>query len=337
MQSDGHCKVAVNAVIYCSLLKGFAREKKLDRAWAVYQEMKELELEMSTVACNTVLDACARIGRMERVPGIWADMRAHGIKPNLITFSTTMKGHCQAGDIQTALNLMEEMQHETDLKPDEIMYNSILDGCAQHSLVDEGLRLLNEMQSKGVNPSNFTLSVLVKLLSRARKPLDQSFNLVRDLSHKYGFKPNVHVYTNLIQACTSSRQLPRAIETLETMVSEHVQPDSRTYTILVRACVSQNKMEQAAAVLRSALGLPGALPALASAPRAICWNLDNSLVNETLVSLATRGFAQTLASPLLADLNLCKQKIRVDASTRRQVTSADGSSDRVANAPWRKM
>merc|ERR1719159_2305087 len=227
--------------------------------------MKALDLEMSTVACNTLVDACARSGRMERVPEILADMRAHNVQPNLITYSTTMKGHCQAGDIQTALDLMEEMQHETDLKPDEIMYNSILDGCAQHSLVDEGLRLLNEMQSKGVNPSNFTLSVLVKLLSRARKPLDQSFNLVGDLSHKYGFKPNVHVYTNLIQACISSRQLPRAIETLETMVSEQVQPDSRTYSILVRACVSQNKMEQAAAVLRSALGLPGALPTLASA------------------------------------------------------------------------
>merc|ERR550537_991261 len=292
------------------------------RAWAVYQEMKELELEMSTVSCNTVLDACARTGRMERVPGIWADMRAHGIKPNLITYSTTMKGHCQAGDIQTALNLMEEMQHETDLKPDEIMYNSILDGCAQHSLVDEGLRLLNEMQSKGVNPSNFTLSVLVKLLSRARKPLDQSFDLVRNLSQKYKFKPNVHVYTNLLQACTSSRQLPRAIETLETMVSEQVQPDSRTYMILVRACVSQNKMEQAAVLLRSALGLPGALPGLASNQWATCLNIDHALVNETLVSLATHGFTESLASPLLTDLESCKQKIRVNASTRRQVTSS---------------
>merc|ERR1719327_1559276 len=253
MQTDGHCKVAVNAVIYCSLLKGFAREKKLDRAWAVYQEMKELELEMSTVACNAVLDACARTGRMERVPGIWADMRAHGIKPNLITYSTTMKGHCQAGDIQRGLALMEEMQRDTDLKPDEIMYNSLLDGCAQHNLVDEGLRLLNEMQAKGVNPSNFTLTMLVKLLGRARKPLDQSFHLVRDLSHKYGFKPNVHVYTNLIQACVSARQLPRAMETLESMVKEQVQPDSRTYQIIIRACISQNRMEQAAGLLRGAL------------------------------------------------------------------------------------
>merc|ERR1719161_516536 len=47
MQGDRHSKIAVNAVIYCSLLKGFAREKKLERAWCVYQEMKKLNMELS--------------------------------------------------------------------------------------------------------------------------------------------------------------------------------------------------------------------------------------------------------------------------------------------------
>merc|ERR1719437_371038 len=135
---------------------------------------------------------------------------------------------------------MEEMRRDTNLTPDEIMYNSILDGCAQNSLVDEGLRLLSEMQSKGVNPSNFTLSVLVKLLSRARKPLDQSFGLVRDLSQKYNFKPNVHVFTNLIQACISNRQLSRAMDTLQRMVENEVQPEGRTFTLLVRGSMANN-------------------------------------------------------------------------------------------------
>jgi len=329
MQNDEHCKVTVNSVIYCSLLKGFARDKKLERAWSVYQEMKQQNLELSIVACNTLVDACARVGRMDRVPQIMDDMRSHGIEPNLITYSTTMKGHCQAGDIQTALAMMEEMQRDTKLKPDEIMYNSLLDGCAQNSLVDEGLRLLEEMQSKGVCPSNFTLSVLVKMLSRARKPIDQSFNLVSEMSQKYRFKPNVHVYTNLIQACISNRQLPRAIETLEAMVKDQVQPDSRTYTIIVRACISQNKLDQAAALLRTALGVPGALPGLTSTRWAECSKLDHSLVNETLVGLATRGSSKNLASSLLEDLKLCKQKIRVDASTR-QAVSSDASVP-----PWR--
>merc|ERR1719174_1813311 len=136
-----------------------------------------------------MIDACARVGRMESVSDLLEDMKKHGVRPNLITFSTMIKGHCQSGDIQTAFSLLEQMQ------------------------------------AAGVQPSNFTLSVLVKLMNRARK-LDQAFGLVQEISQKYNFKPNVHVYTNLIQACTSNRQLTRAMETLETMLRNNVYPES---------------------------------------------------------------------------------------------------------------
>merc|ERR1719174_302493 len=271
-----------------------------------------------------MIDACARVGRMESVSDLLEDMKKHGVRPNLITFSTMIKGHCQSGDIQTAFSLLEQMKRDTNMKPDEIMYNSLLDGCAQNSLIDEGLRLLEEMQAAGVQPSNFTLSVLVKLMNRARK-LDQAFCLVRDISQKYNFKPNVHVYTNLIQACTSSRQLTRAMETLETMVKDNVWPESRTYMLLVRACMSSNQAEQAVALLRGALGLPGAHHVVSHTR---CPNLDHALVNEALNGLVDRGFTQALAVPLLTDIKSAKQRINVDASTQRRVMSSSMGEDK---------
>merc|ERR1719181_1037722 len=103
-------------------------------------------------------------------------MERHCIRPNIITYSTMLKGHCQIGDIQTGFTILERMKKHARLKPDEIMYNSLLDGCAQHNLVEEGLRLLEVMQKDGVTPSNFTLSIMVKLLNRARK-VEQAFEL----------------------------------------------------------------------------------------------------------------------------------------------------------------
>merc|ERR1719181_2512169 len=132
-----------------------------------------------------------------------------------------LKGHCQNGDIQTGFAILEQIKKEANLKPDEIMYNSLLDGCAQNNLVDEGLRLLEEMQAEGVPPSNFTLSILVKLMNRARK-LEQAFSLVERITKKYNFRPNVHVYTNLVQACVSNQQLSRGMSILEQMVQERI-------------------------------------------------------------------------------------------------------------------
>merc|ERR1719359_2372472 len=127
---------------------------------------------------------------MEHLPKILENMKESRVKPNVITYSTMLKGHCQNGDIQTGFLILEQMKKDAHLKPDEIMYNSLLDGCAQNNLVDEGLRLLEEMQSEGVPPSNFTLSILVKLMNRARR-LDRAFALVEEITKKYNFWPNV--------------------------------------------------------------------------------------------------------------------------------------------------
>jgi pentatricopeptide repeat protein len=153
VQDDAQCRGALNSVIYCSLLKGFAREKKIDRVWAVYEEMNSRKVELSIIMFNTLIDACARSGRMDRLCKILDDMKTHRIKPNIITYSTMLKGYCQNGDVQAGFKILEQIKKDTALRPDEIMYNSLIDGCAQSSLVDEGMRLLEEMQAEGVQPS----------------------------------------------------------------------------------------------------------------------------------------------------------------------------------------
>merc|ERR1719181_1068503 len=298
MQEDEQCSGALNSVIYCSVLKGFTREKKMERVLAVYAEMKDRAVDLSTVMYNTLIDACARCGRMDNLQMLLEDMEANKVKPNVITYSTMLKGHCQNGNIQAGFAILEKMKKDGRMKPDEIMYNSLLDGCAQNNLVDEGLRLLEEMQNEGVAPSNFTLSLLVKLMNRARR-LEQAFALVDEISKKYRFHPNVHVYTNLIQGCASNQQLARGISVLEQMIQERIVPDSRTYSILVRSSISKGRFEEAAGILRGALGLPDALPFLQQRT-AVCPNLDHALVNEALISLSQRGQAQNLAVPLLS-------------------------------------
>lgn len=329
MHGDPRCREALNAVIYCSVMKGFARDKKVARAFTVYEEMRNMNIELSIVTFNTLIDACARCACMERVPDLVANMKSLGIQLNVITYSTMLKGHCQMGEIQTAFALLKQMKTESNLTPDEIMYNSLLDGCAQSNLYDQGLRLMNEMQETGIIPSNFTLSVLVKLMGRARR-LDGAFQLVQEISTKYKFKLNVHVYTNLIQQCISNKSLSRAMTVLEEMVASKVYPEARTYSILIRACLTNGRKEQAAALLRGALGLPGTLPFISLAHQ--CHNIDNALVNEALMGLAGN---KDLALALVADIKTQKPKVRIDASTQRRLmcASADAPS---AESQWRR-
>jgi len=319
VQDDDQCRDVVNSIIYCSILKGFTREKKVDRCWVVYEEMKSMNAELSIVTYNTLIDACARCGRMDRLTSILDDMKSNGTKPNVITYSTMLKGHCQNGDVRSGFKILEQIRKDPELKPDEIMYNSLLDGCAQNNLVTEGLQLLEDMQSEGVYPSNFTLSILVKMMNRARR-VDQAFAVVQDITTKYNFEPNVHVYTNLIQACIFNQQFPRGLRLLEQMVAERVVPDSRTYAILVRACMNKGMFNEAAGLLKGALGLPDA-PKYLQTRSAACSTIDFAMVNETLSTLNDRGHGHDLAVPLLTSIRQHSSWVRIDPATQRKVMS----------------
>merc|ERR1719379_375866 len=264
---------------------------------------------------------------MDQVLDIQQDMKSVGVKPNLITFSAMTKGYCRMGDIQKAFDILEHMKRDGGVSPDEIMYNSLLDGCAQNNLVEEGLKLLEDMQQQGVRPSNFTLSILVKMMNRSRN-LDGAFSIVEKIAKKHSLRPNVHVCTNLIVACLSRRALDRALQTLEQMVQERVQLDARTFTVLVRGCLDGGQPDKAAGLLRAALRLPKPIPVLAHVATANV-GLDPAFVNESIVALAQCGRAEDLAAPLLSDLQKYNVRIRVEPRTYSCVSEGGAAAGQV--------
>jgi len=139
--------------------------------------------------------------------------------------------------------------------PDEIIYNVLLDGCARETLVEEALKLLQSMQLAGLPPSNHTLSILVKLLGRAKR-VKEAFEMVDDLTVRHGLRPNIQVYTCLIQACLNNRQLEKAMAAHDMMIADsHCKPDERAYSALVRGCLQANGLDEALYALRCAFQL----------------------------------------------------------------------------------
>merc|ERR1719245_1187800 len=160
-----------------------------------------------------------------------------GIQPNLVTYSAVLKGYCHQNQLDKAFELFQTMKHSKHVRPDEQTYNTILDGCARQSAYARGMEVYEDMKASGVQPSNFTLSILVKLAHRGRQ-LETAFALCDDFRERYKARLNVHVYNNLVQACTWQKDFERAFGVLETMVKEGVRTDSRTFTLLIRGFLS---------------------------------------------------------------------------------------------------
>mmetsp|Transcript_102229 Transcript_102229/g.284765 ORF Transcript_102229/g.284765 Transcript_102229/m.284765 type:complete len:1078 (+) Transcript_102229:112-3345(+) len=247
----------INTVIYSTVLKGFAVNRRIDKVFAVYKEMRAKGIPCNTITYNTMLDACAKCCAMDHASQLLEDMKESCVEPDIITYSTIVKGYCLEGDVDRAFHVLEEMKGDEKFTPDEIMYNSILDGCAKQHRVEEALRVLDEMKNSGVGPSNYTLSILVKLLGHARR-LNQAFRMVEDLSCQNGFRPNVQVYTCLVQACVLNRRLERALALHDTMVADTgCTTDEKFYAVLARGCLQLHQPLKAVEVVRAAYHLPG--------------------------------------------------------------------------------
>merc|ERR1719183_2329391 len=192
---------------------------------------------------------------MDRASDLLMDMKRSSVEPDVITYSTIIKGYCMAGDLDRALHILEDMKSDGRLTPDEIMYNSILDGFARKHRADDALRIWDEMQAAGLGPSNYTLSILVKVLGHAKR-LTQACSMVEDISKQNGFRPNIQVYTCLVQACFMNKKPEKALAIYDTMIADsECKVDEKFYAVLARGCLSVQPLK-AVEVVRAAYQLP---------------------------------------------------------------------------------
>jgi pentatricopeptide repeat protein len=247
-----------------------------------------------------MLNAFAHCGAMHRVPQLLEDMKCANppAEPDIVTYSTIVKGYCASGNLDKGLQLLQEMRKGERLAPDEVMYNSLLDGCAREHRLDEALRLLDDMRESGVAPSNYTLSILVKLLGRSRR-LPQAFTMVETLCSEHGFRANIQVYTCLMQACFHNRQPGKALALHDQIVREGCSPDQKTYVALARGCLQAGIVDKAAEVVRCAHHLSGhnLTPTRGNPP-----GVDNKCLEDVLSRL---GVDTDAARQLSADVKAC--------------------------------
>jgi len=101
---------------------------------------------MPLVTFNTVLDACARVGRMEHAAKIMEDMKIHQVEANIVTYSTMLKGHCQNGNIKAAYAALEQAKKHAQLKARDVEMIGMLHVNDIRDLLHQAMLGLSRMQ-----------------------------------------------------------------------------------------------------------------------------------------------------------------------------------------------
>ncbi|CEL97092.1 unnamed protein product [Vitrella brassicaformis CCMP3155] len=239
---EQECGRQGNTMLYTTLIKGFAKSRQTDRAMEVYESMKREGVPRNSVTTND--------GRLNDV---LQDMVACKIEPDLITYSILIKGNCENGKLDRAVELLYSMKAK-GFVPDEIVYNSLLKGCSHAGDVALAEKLLEDLARDEIRPSNVTFSILVKMYGRLRL-VEEAFQTVQEMREVYQLQPGVFVYTTLIQACVRSTHFKRAFEVFQEMQMTGVEPDAVTLGALLLGCVHAGRLEVATQIVQMAYGL----------------------------------------------------------------------------------
>lgn len=157
-----------NTILYTTLIKGYGLEKDLNSAIDLFREMLVEDVPYNTITYNSIIDACIKCGDLQKAEQLLREMTLPESKldPDLITFSTLLKGYCHVGDIDKALRVAEAIK-ERGLRKDELVYNTLMDGCVKANDITAGVGLFEEMVQQQMRPSAITHSILVRLYQRA--------------------------------------------------------------------------------------------------------------------------------------------------------------------------
>jgi len=246
-------KVDCDAVIPCTLIKGFAKMDEPDKAMAVYEEMKAAGAKMNVVAYTALINANCRRGFTKRAEALLEEAQASGFKPNAVTYASLIRGHCLCGDLHAALSIFHTMS-EKGFQADNVIYNTLLDGCVQNSnfqLADELLELMKERQ---VTKSNYTLSTTVKMWSR-RGDLDKAFEALNaTLSDDTSPPVDAQVGACIVGACMHNRAPDRALKVFEEMKRwpNFDGPDVNTYSSMIGGLARHGQARQSVRIAEEA-------------------------------------------------------------------------------------
>ena len=242
--------VEMNVILYTTLIKAYTKVKDLDKALEIYTKMvNDSSIEKNIVVHNAMLDCCVECNKIDKLNEIYEQIKSKAIEdenhpqPDLITYSTVIKGYCRAKEMSQVFKIYDYLKSREDFKLDEVVYNSILDGCAKTNSIAKAELIYNDMKSKGILRSNVTYSILIKLYSNSKQE-DKALKLLDELIENK-IKPGLIVYTCLIQTCLKSKKFNRAIELFEQMKVQGLIPDHVLYNIIVNGCIYNSHWELA--------------------------------------------------------------------------------------------
>jgi len=205
---------------------------------------------MNRVNYTTYIKGLIRVGRFDKATEVLHHMRkTPELSPDLVTYSTMVKGFADKGDVAGGLKWLEQMMSD-GVAADHVVFNYLLQGCSLQahdpSLVDD---LLSKMMSHGFKPCTGSLSIMLKVYAKSCS-WSKAFGLLQSAVSRFGIAPEQRIYVQLARACHNRGETHWVRQIYETMKEDFAlcgeRIDEATHQSMMSCCKQHRGMKSRA-------------------------------------------------------------------------------------------
>jgi len=170
-----------------------ARQNELFRLYLVLQEMRIAGIQVDTATYNTLINACAAAGEVEKALETVESMQNDGVAPDVITYTSLIKACAIRSNRDT------------------IWSGSGVDANIAESLFTEMQQKANHFSSY-IEPTELTYSRLMQVNLACNKT-DRVWDLFALMKDRY-LSPSVYSYRSCLQTAVKDRNVEKGFEIL---------------------------------------------------------------------------------------------------------------------------
>ncbi|KAJ7256129.1 hypothetical protein O6H91_Y414900 [Diphasiastrum complanatum] len=144
-------------VSWNAMIAGYAQQGLGKEALALYEQMKQEDVQPNDVTYVCLLKACASIAALKEGKQLHLDIIKSGFEPDVTVGNTLVDMYAKCGCIEHACQVFNNM-HERNM----VSWTAMITGYELHGLGREALDLYEQMKQEGMQPGIVTYIVLLK-------------------------------------------------------------------------------------------------------------------------------------------------------------------------------
>jgi pentatricopeptide repeat protein len=230
-----------------------SNEKKLEKVFKIFSDIKSNEIPLNSITFNTLMDACVEVGDFEKTLSLFEEMKNIDIKPDIYTYAVIvkgLKGNKGMDNVKKAIEIFELVKKDSqEIKIDEVLFNSVLDICIKNKNIEKAQEIFNEMKNGEIIPSVITYSIMIKGYGN-EKNLEKCYELYQELISN-NLIPNEVIYGCLMNCAVKCSNFELMVEIYEKMNKLNIKMNSILYTTLIKGFAKMKKYENSFAIYDS--------------------------------------------------------------------------------------